>query len=60
MGLGASKENFLEAFRREEFRSFTMLATDLVGFGDSEKPADFAYQMREDTKAERNPYPLYL
>jgi pimeloyl-ACP methyl ester carboxylesterase len=46
-GLGASKENFREAFRREEFRSFTLLAVDLVGFGDSDKPAGFSYSMKD-------------
>jgi pimeloyl-ACP methyl ester carboxylesterase len=49
-GLGASKETFLEAFSREEFRSFSMLATDLIGFGDSDKPADFSYLMKDQAK----------
>lgn len=46
-GLGASKESFLEAFGREEFQPFTMLSTDLVGFGNSDKPADFSYLMKD-------------
>jgi pimeloyl-ACP methyl ester carboxylesterase len=46
-GLGASKENFLEVFRREEFRSFTLLAADLVGFGDSDKTVNFSYFMKD-------------
>jgi pimeloyl-ACP methyl ester carboxylesterase len=46
-GLGASKENFREAFRRWEFRSFTLLAVDLVGFGDSDKPTGFSYSMKD-------------
>jgi pimeloyl-ACP methyl ester carboxylesterase len=49
-GLGGSKESFLEAFRREEFRPFTTLATDLVGFGDSDKTADFSYLMKDQAE----------
>lgn len=49
-GLGASKETFLEAFGRREFQSFTMLAADLVGFGDSDKPANFSYLMKDQAK----------
>ena len=45
-GLGSSKEDFLEAFRREEFQPFTLLAVDLVGFGDSDKPDVFSYTMK--------------
>ena len=46
-GLGDSKESFREAFRREEFGSFTLLVADLVGFGDSGKSAGFSYSMRD-------------
>jgi len=46
-GFGASKETFLEAFSHEKFRSFSMLATDLIGFGDSDKPASFSYLMKD-------------
>lgn len=49
-GLGSSKEDFSEAFRRDEFQPFTVLAADLVGFGDSDKPADFSYAMKEQAK----------
>jgi len=49
-GLGASKETFQGAFGREEFQSFRMLATDLVGFGDSGKPADFSYLMKDQAR----------
>jgi pimeloyl-ACP methyl ester carboxylesterase len=49
-GLGASKESFREAFRREEFGSFTLLAADLVGFGDSDKPAGFSYSMKDQAE----------
>jgi len=49
-GLGDSKESFREAFRREEFRSFTVLAADLVGFGDSDKSVDFSYSMKDQAE----------
>jgi len=49
-GFGASKETFLGAFGREELQSFRMLATDLVGFGDSSKPADFSYLMKDQAR----------
>ncbi|MDH5482178.1 MAG: alpha/beta hydrolase [Candidatus Bathyarchaeota archaeon] len=49
-GFGASKETFLEAFEREEFQNFTMLAADLIGFGDSDKPIDFSYEMTDQAR----------
>jgi pimeloyl-ACP methyl ester carboxylesterase len=49
-GLGDSKDSFREAFRREEFRSFTILVTDLVGFGDSDKSAEFSYSMKDQAE----------
>ena len=49
-GFGASKETFLETFGHEKFQSFSMLATDLVGFGDSDKPNDFSYLMKDQAK----------
>lgn len=49
-GLGGSKEDFLEAFKREGFQQFTLLSTDLVGFGYSDKPAGFSYQMKDQAK----------
>jgi len=58
-GFGSSKEIFLGAFEREEFQSFTMLATDLVGFGDSDKPADFSYLMKDQAKILRKTIDLF-
>jgi len=49
-GFGASKQIFLEAFKRREFQSFTMLTTDLIGFGKSDKPANFSYEMKDQAK----------
>ncbi len=49
-GFGASKETFLQAFRIQEFQSFSMLAPDLIGFGDSDKPGNFSYLLKEQAK----------
>lgn len=49
-GFGASKETFLEAFGHKEFQAFTMLATDLIGFGASDKPANFSYLMKDQAE----------
>jgi pimeloyl-ACP methyl ester carboxylesterase len=52
-GFGASKETFLEVFERREFQLFTVLATDLIGFGDSDKLANFFYLMKDQAKTLR-------
>lgn len=44
-GLGASKETFLESFKNESLRDFSILALDLLGFGESDKPENFPYTM---------------
>jgi pimeloyl-ACP methyl ester carboxylesterase len=49
-GFGASKETFLEAFQTPKFQSFSMLAPDLLGFGDSDKPGSFSYRLKEQAK----------
>ena len=49
-GFGASKGTFLEAFQFGEFQALTMVAPDLVGFGDSDKPSDFSYLMKDQAK----------
>lgn len=49
-GFGASKGTFLEVFERKEFQSFTLLAMDLIGFGDSNKPDNFSYQMKDQAR----------
>ncbi len=46
-GFGSTKEVFVEAFETEKLQSFTMLSTDLIGFGDSDKPPSFSYRMKE-------------
>jgi len=49
-GLGCSKEFFAEVFRRSEFRGLTLVAVDLLGFGDSERPAAFSYAMEDQAR----------
>ena len=49
-GFGASKEAFFEAFHFREFHALTMIAPDLIGFGDSEKPSDFSYMMKDQAR----------
>lgn len=44
-GLGCAKESFDAAFDFPKFNDFSLLAIDLVGFGDSSKPQDFTYTM---------------
>ena len=46
-GFGSSKNAFDDAFDRTEFKSSTLLSADLVGFGDSDKPADFSYRLED-------------
>ena len=46
-GFGSSKKVFVEAFETEKLQPFTMLSTDLIGFGESDKPSSFFYRMRE-------------
>jgi pimeloyl-ACP methyl ester carboxylesterase len=49
-GFGASKATFLDAFHFRGFQALTMVAPDLIGFGDSEKPSNFSYVMKDQAK----------
>ena len=42
-GLGCSKEAFLPAWEEERLKEYSLLAFDLVGFGEPSKPEDFSY-----------------
>lgn len=44
-GWGGSKECFAEAFSSEELKDYGLCAVDLLGFGKSEKPEDFSYDL---------------
>ena len=49
-GLGCCKENFLGAFDHKGLKSYTLLAPDLPGFGDSDRPGDFSYTMQDQAR----------
>jgi len=53
-GFGSSKEVFVEAFETEKLQSFTMISTDLIGFGDSGKPPSFSYRLRAQASVLKN------
>lgn len=46
-GLGCTKEAFDFAFFAPELHKYSLLAADLVGFGDSSKPERFTYRMED-------------
>jgi pimeloyl-ACP methyl ester carboxylesterase len=46
-GLGCSKDFFKGVWRFPEYEKYTILAFDLLGFGNSSKPKDFSYTMEE-------------
>lgn len=47
-GLGCSKESFKHAFDGNYFtKAYTLLAPDLLGYGDSSKPVDFSYTLEK-------------
>ena len=46
-GLGCSKESFDSIWDRPEFESYTILAVDLPGHGQSDKQMNFPYRMQD-------------
>src|SRR5690348_16817461 len=42
-GWGGSKDGFDDAFSSNKLQGYGICAMDLLGFGKSEKPADFSY-----------------
>lgn len=46
-GLGCSKESFKGAWDAEELNGISLLALDLFGFGDSDRPSGFSYSMED-------------
>lgn len=46
-GLGCAKEAFMGVWNIPALRDYSIVAFDLIGFGDSSKPADFSYAMEE-------------
>ncbi len=49
-GLGCAKESFDDIFVFSRFNDFSLLAIDLIGFGDSSKPKDFSYTMEDQAE----------
>jgi pimeloyl-ACP methyl ester carboxylesterase len=48
-GFGSAKEHFRYAFNSPLLEGFTLLAVDLVGFGQSRGPNEFEYTMKEQS-----------
>lgn len=46
-GLGCTKESFKDIWNRKEFDDYSILAIDILGFGDSAKPQDFSYLLED-------------
>jgi pimeloyl-ACP methyl ester carboxylesterase len=46
-GLGCSKASFRDIWLRDEFSDYSILALDLIGFGDSTKSDMFSYKMED-------------
>ena len=50
-GFGSAKEHFRHAFNTPSLRRFSIVAIDLVGFGESRGPANFGYTMEDQARA---------
>jgi len=46
-GLGASRNSFDRCFGMDAFRGYTLSAVDLPGCGESSRPDDFSYTMKD-------------
>ena len=46
-GLGVCKDCFRDVWDFPGYQRYTILAFDLPGFGDSDKPSDFSYSMED-------------
>jgi len=49
-GLGCSKGSFENVWERPDFKGFSLLAMDFVGFGHSDRPIDFSYSLEDHAK----------
>ncbi|MFX0092816.1 MAG: alpha/beta fold hydrolase [Candidatus Hodarchaeota archaeon] len=49
-GLGCAKENYLPIFDHQFLTAYSMLLPDLIGHGESSKPANFSYSMDDQAK----------
>ncbi|MCY6369482.1 alpha/beta fold hydrolase [Clostridium ganghwense] len=49
-GLGCSKESFEDVWYSSNFKNYSILTFDLIGFGNSSKPHDFSYTIEEQAE----------
>ena len=49
-GLGSAASDYEEAFLRPVLSERIMIAPDLIGFGESDKPKDFSYDLLDQVK----------
>lgn len=49
-GLGASKNSFDRCFGMDAFRDYSLAAIDLPGCGESSRPEDFSYAMKDQAE----------
>ncbi len=49
-GLGCSKDSFHHIWNRTDFADYSVLAIDLIGFGDSAKSNDFSYTLEAQAR----------
>ncbi|NVM21332.1 MAG: alpha/beta hydrolase [Desulfobacterales bacterium] len=49
-GLGASKNSFDRCFEMESFSGYTLASLDLPGCGESSRPDDFSYSMKDQAE----------
>lgn len=49
-GLGCSHKSFQAAFSEEALTRFSLVAIDLIGFGASDKPNDFSYDIEDHAR----------
>jgi len=46
-GLGCNKESFRDIWRNQAFTEYAIAAVDLMGYGDSEAPEKFSFDMKD-------------
>ncbi|MGE5627917.1 MAG: alpha/beta fold hydrolase [Solirubrobacterales bacterium] len=49
-GLGCSKDSFEQLWGFPDFKAYSLVTFDLVGFGDSEKTLDFSYDIADQAE----------
>lgn len=50
-GLQSCKNLYDDFIKHPHFKDYSILALDFIGFGDSEKPKDFSYDLRDQMEA---------